>query len=238
MPLLAEDIDDIGKIRLGRLRHHIGRGRAVLAHAHVERTVETEREAAFGLIELHRRDADIHHDAIDERLALRGTHIGEIGEAILDQRETTVRCVDQIETTGDGGPVAIDGDDAGSLGRENGAGIAACAECGIDINTTGARAQHVDGFNAENGDMSCIGRAHARAGRRRADSAFRSFASRRKIKLDTNRPMSPQLSARRLAFPPEKPGRRAIAGSIRRTTRVWRGKGRTSAWICRDCHGI
>ena len=37
----------------------------VAAHAHVERAVETEREAALGLIELHRGHADVEHDAVD-----------------------------------------------------------------------------------------------------------------------------------------------------------------------------
>ena len=37
-------------------------------HAHVERAVGAEREAAIGLVELHRGDADVEHDAIDLRL--------------------------------------------------------------------------------------------------------------------------------------------------------------------------
>ena len=62
---LAEDVDDVGEIGLGGLRHHIRRGRAVMAHPHVERAAEPERKAALGLIELHRGDADVHHDAVD-----------------------------------------------------------------------------------------------------------------------------------------------------------------------------
>jgi hypothetical protein len=50
--------------------------------------------------------------------------------------------------------------------------------------------------------------------------------------------MSPQLSARRPAFPIKKPDRRTIAGSIRRAARVLREAGLMSAWILRDCHGI
>ena len=57
--LLAERLDDVGEIALGRRRDHIGGGRAGVAHAHVERTVEPEREAALGLVELHRGDAEI-----------------------------------------------------------------------------------------------------------------------------------------------------------------------------------
>ena len=34
-------------------------------HAHVERPVAAEGEAALGLVELHRRDADVENDAVD-----------------------------------------------------------------------------------------------------------------------------------------------------------------------------
>ena len=90
MTLLAEDVDDVGKIGLGGLRDHIRRGRAVMAHPHVERAAEPEREAALGLVELHRGDADIHHDAVDRIDALRGANLGKIGEAVLDQGQPAV----------------------------------------------------------------------------------------------------------------------------------------------------
>ena len=63
--LLAERRDDGGKIALGGVRHHVGGARPVAAHAHVERTVETEREAALRLVELHRGDADVEQHAVD-----------------------------------------------------------------------------------------------------------------------------------------------------------------------------
>ena len=68
-----------------------------MAHPHVERAAEPEREAAIGLIELHRGDADVHHDAIDGLKALRGADLGEIGEAVFDQGQPAVGLIDQIE---------------------------------------------------------------------------------------------------------------------------------------------
>ena len=114
MTLFAEDIDDVGEIGLGGLGDHIGRGRAVLAHPHVERAVETKREAAPGLVELHRGHPDIHHDAVDRSDALRGANLGQIGKAVLDQGEPAARPIDQIEAAGDRGAVAVDADDPGS----------------------------------------------------------------------------------------------------------------------------
>ena len=67
MALLAELEDDVGQIALGCLRHHVGGARPLGAHAHVERAVEPEREAALGLVELHRGHAEIEHDAVDRR---------------------------------------------------------------------------------------------------------------------------------------------------------------------------
>ena len=94
MALLAERRDDRREIALGRRGHHIGRARAVAAHAHVERTVEPEREAALGLVELHRRHAEVEHDAVDRVVAAAARDAFEIGEAILDQRQPAVRLAD------------------------------------------------------------------------------------------------------------------------------------------------
>ena len=141
MTLFAEDVDDVGEIGLGRPRDHIGRGRAVMAHPHVERTVEAKREAALGLVELHRGHPDIHHDAVDRRDTLRGADLGEIGEAVLDQGQPAVRPIDQIEAAGNGGAVAVDADDPGSRDVEDGAAVAAGPEGGVDIDAAVARAR-------------------------------------------------------------------------------------------------
>ncbi len=97
MPLLAEDVDDVGEIGLRGLGDHIGRARSILPHPHVERTAEPKRESALGLVELHRGYPDIHHDAVDRRDALRVANLGQIGEAILDQGQPAVGTLDQIE---------------------------------------------------------------------------------------------------------------------------------------------
>ena len=65
----------------------IGRACALAAHAHVERAIEAEREAAPGRVELHRRNAEIEHDAVDRLEAGIARNRVEIGEAIFDQRQ-------------------------------------------------------------------------------------------------------------------------------------------------------
>ena len=139
MTLLAEDIDDVGEIGLGGLRDHIRRGRAVMAHPHVERAAEPEREAALGLVELHRGNADVHHDAVDRGDTLRGADFGKIGKPVLDQGQPAVRPIDQIEPAGNRRPVAVDADDPGSRDLEDRAAVAAGAEGRVDIDAAVAR---------------------------------------------------------------------------------------------------
>ena len=56
-----------------------------LRHAHVERAVGLEREAAVGAVELHRRHADVERDAVDRADAARGEHAVHLAEIFLDQ---------------------------------------------------------------------------------------------------------------------------------------------------------
>jgi hypothetical protein len=54
MALFAQGADNGGKVARRRALHHVSRRGPVATHAHVERPVVAEREAAFRLIELHR----------------------------------------------------------------------------------------------------------------------------------------------------------------------------------------
>src|SRR4029079_17986748 len=63
LPIVAQDPGDLGL--LGRIQI-FGGGQAGTAHPHIERTVGLEREAALGPVELHRADADVERDRVDE----------------------------------------------------------------------------------------------------------------------------------------------------------------------------
>ena len=93
------------------LRHHVGGARAVAAHAHVERAVEAEREAALGLVELHRRDAEIEHDAVDRVVA----EFSRRPRSSAEKRSSTsgqpaTAGFDQIGAVRDRALVAVDAD--------------------------------------------------------------------------------------------------------------------------------
>ncbi len=129
MPLLAERSDDGGEVALGGLRHHVGGARPVAAHAHVERAVEAERKAALGLVELHRRDAEIEHDAVDRVVAklprdrCEGWRSGPRTSMSRPPAAST-----RSAPARDRALVAIDADDAAIGRRQNRARIAAGAE--------------------------------------------------------------------------------------------------------------
>ena len=65
----------------------IGGAQAFLAHPHVERTVRLERETALGLVELHRRYADIHRHALHGILADVGQHLLHLGKWLWKERK-------------------------------------------------------------------------------------------------------------------------------------------------------
>ena len=134
-----------------------------MAHPHVERTIEAKREAAIGLVELHRGHADIHHDAVDALDALCCANLGQIGEAVLDQCQPAARLIDQIEPGRDRGPVAVDADHPCAGEIENGPAIAAGPEGGVEIDAAVAGLEHLDGFAAQHGNMTRGLRIHAQA---------------------------------------------------------------------------
>ena len=129
---LAQGGDDEGEIAFAGVRDDVGGARTVATHAHVERPVEPERKAARRLIELHRRNAEIEHDAVgrsvaDDRVKIR--------EAIFDQFEPASAPPGRAWRLARSRSVAVDADHAGARCRQDGAGIAAGAECRVDIKT-------------------------------------------------------------------------------------------------------
>ena len=83
LPLLAEHRDHPGKVARLHAVDDIAGGRPVVPHPHVERPVLAKGKAALGLVDLHRRDADIEHDAVDGFMAVIGGKTVEVGEVCL-----------------------------------------------------------------------------------------------------------------------------------------------------------
>ena len=152
MTLFAQYRDDEPEFALTGARNDVGRARAVPAHAHVERPVEAKRKAARGIVDLHRRDADVEHDAVDRGRAADDGF--QVGEPVLDQIEPALGCLDQAKALGDRALIAIDADDAGAGRRQDRLRIAAGAEGGVDVKSAVANAKPFDGAAAEHGNMT------------------------------------------------------------------------------------
>ena len=141
VPLFAESRDDRGEIAFARTRNDCGSARAIVPHAHIERTVEAKRKPALGLIELHRRHAEIEHRAVDRSVGHDGM---QVAKALFDQFEAAARFFDQTGAARDRALVAVETDHAGPGRCEDSAGIAAGPERRIDIAAAGMRGEVFD----------------------------------------------------------------------------------------------
>src|SRR5581483_11808807 len=164
MTLLAEQEDDVGEIALARRRNDVGGALARCAHAHVERAVEAEREAALRGVELHRRDAEIEHDAVDAG-CLRDPF--EVAEAILGERQAVIG---ERAAERDGVRIAVDGDDLAIRLREDGAAVAAGAKRGVDIDAAVPDLEEFNGGAAEHGNVGGWSASDSRAAAARRHS--------------------------------------------------------------------
>ena len=153
MTLFAQCRDDEPELALTGARNNVGRARAVTAHAHVERPIEAKRKAARGIVDLHRRDADVEHDTVD-----RGRCLPTMASRLENRSSTRSSrpwaCLDQAGALGDRALIAIDADDAGAGRRQDRLRIAAGAEGRIDVKSAVANAEPFDGAAAEHGNMT------------------------------------------------------------------------------------
>ena len=205
MTLLAENENDIGEIALARAGDHIGRARAVAAHAHVERSVEAEGEAALGAIELHGRDAEVEHHAVGFREAGIVRGVIEIGKPLLDQREAAIGGLHQIRAGRDRALVAIDADNFAIGGGEDGARIAAGAEGGVDIDAAVMHVEHGKRRRAQHRNMA----GHAACDSRRA-AALRAHSDAPRMACAAKWASREWAKAAKVAGAAQNTGRSAI----------------------------
>ena len=174
-PLLAVMKEDVGQLRLAGFVEEVGGARPVPLHAHVERPVAAEREAALGLVKLHRRHADVENDAVDTLEAgLRGDRV-ERAEAARHENEPALRRRRERSAGRHGIGIAIYGDHAvGGMGVEKGRRIAAGAEGAVDEDAAARNLQRLADFRQEHGHVT--GQSASGAGRAVAATRHRSRA--------------------------------------------------------------
>jgi len=154
MTFLAQHLDDEGEIALGSGRDHIGRARAGIAHAHIERTVVAEGEAALGLVDLHGGNAEIADHAVHQRVAVRLHHVLEIGETLPQENEPAAGRLNQVGAAGDRVSIPIEGEHAGIGRRQDRAAIAAGPESRVHIDAAVVRRQKLQDRMDEHGNVT------------------------------------------------------------------------------------
>ena len=151
---MIEDVGDRGFV--GGVQE-IRRRLACLRHAHVERPVALEGKAALGLVELHRRHADVEHDTVDRRRQ----RLVQPGELAVDQSQPRLG-LDQRLAIGDGIGIAVEGDDLRPPAQHR-TGIAACPERAVDMRLAGRDGERIEHFVEQDGDVRGVvdGGAHS-----------------------------------------------------------------------------
>jgi hypothetical protein len=145
--LLAVLAQDAGQLGAGIVVDHLGRGDpAGRVHAHVEGRVGAVAEAAFGLVELQRRDAQVVEDPVDRRQPEPVRHLGQVGEGGGHRDQAVPRPGEPLAGQGEGGRVAVEADhpSVGGAGLQQSLGVAAEAEGGVEVGAAWPRPQQLD----------------------------------------------------------------------------------------------
>jgi hypothetical protein len=111
----------------------------LIGHPHVQRTVAHEGEAALGLVQLHRGHADVEHRAVQPGLPLSAKASARPEKGVRTRRNWPGK---SLATASAWGWTVGSRSRAMTLGagRQDGAGIAAGAEGGVDHRLAGLRA--------------------------------------------------------------------------------------------------
>ena len=165
--LFAEHRDDPRQRLPLHAVDHVGGGRPVGAHAHVERALAAEGEAALRRFDLHGGDADIEHDAVDPLVTVVAGDLVERREAALGERQPATGRAFERGAAGNRRGIAVDGDDMAAAGKDGGR-VAARSEGAVDIDATGAGREEVNNLLKHHRDVagqsaSGVGRVNAAA---------------------------------------------------------------------------
>ncbi len=147
---LAQESEDADEIRhFGSIDHIRGRDTRH-RHAHVERPVALKRETALGFVDLHGRDADIEHHAVE---TFGWRKLGEIGKLRMMKGQPPTAGRDECLAAGNGIRIPVERNDTGALG-ENGRRIAAGTECSIKDDLAGFRLERCQHFGKKNRNVA------------------------------------------------------------------------------------
>jgi len=145
--LFTQGCDHVTYLRNASVRKPHGYGLAARrVHAHIERTVFAEAEAARGLVELRRSDAQIEQDSIAMRTrSLRAHKRAEFGELTMHKMQSSL-ARKTCAPGRDGLRIAIDRNELSFRPKrlEDARAVTTASECRVDVETDRAQRQGRD----------------------------------------------------------------------------------------------
>ena len=159
--LLAVKADHVADVALLGLRQPLSRRHAARGvHAHVERTVKAEGEAARSVVDLGGRDADVEKDAVGLMNADRGKRLRHRREGLVNDREPRIRPASgNLDRLG----IAIERNEPSLRGQlfKNATRMTSAPECSVDVQSVRVSHKRLRRLLAQNRQMNeCL--AHAR----------------------------------------------------------------------------
>ena len=142
-PFFAMVSYDLPNFLLGCLRQPLAsREPAARVHAHVERRVVTEAEAARGVVELRRGDAEVEQDAVGANDAGAGRELGEAAEPPVQDAKARVT---YLSSRGHRLRIAIERQQPSRLSqpRQDQPGMSAPPERAVDVAAVAAHIQTI-----------------------------------------------------------------------------------------------
>ena len=143
----------VGKLALRQRVDQIGCGRAGTIHPHIQRAIATKREAASRFVELIGGHAHVQHHAVKSGNAALGQQVEHVAELAVDQMQAAWEPGGEAGAAGDGVRIAVDRPQCAGRRVQDRAGIAAAAECAIQVNAAGARSEHADCLGQHDGHV-------------------------------------------------------------------------------------
>ena len=124
-------------------------------HAHIEGAVGLEGEAARGVVELHRGDADVEHDAVARSETGLARDAVEIAEAPGNEGQAARIACGERGAGGNRGGIAVEPEYA-RIGRggEDGLAVAAGAEGGVNVGLACAGGERLQHLGKQHGNMA------------------------------------------------------------------------------------
>ena len=169
---LTVEVEDVGQLLLGAVVDEVGRrGARAPVHAHVERSIEAEREATALVVEVVTRHAEVGQQAVDMVDAVVAHPVAQVaeigpdeGEArVVDKAPCTVAVLLGLQDILLGVGILVEAVEVavGAKAAQNLARVASATERDIHINTVGLDGKSVDALFQKHGyvvDCGCIHR--------------------------------------------------------------------------------